>query len=494
MGVLEKLYRFPPRYGPEWGSGGIFGLRYHRGTLYFTLAFEAEAHFVREDGERVYRFEYIGGKGPRSGGDTYNAVDVVDDTIYFGGWVHAPAKYGGRVNRGGKILFYDKYSHVHSYDIREDRVELLWSDTIRHESRWAGEVSEIIYDPINDRLVVGRADGHENLGIYSIDRRTGEYEILSSDPGLKGSIYLDYACFDIQRTWRRGVEGIQCLDLVTGKWTKYLIDDFSRIAVDGFSVGWPLSGCATSAFGRYFHFVKGGVIVGNPISPEEEEPRFIRLFDFVVSGYAPTRTVALPVGGGVLVAFNSYTHGLIHPRDEIEREMTKAFNTIVGPTILLYITPPMARIVGAFGARITSIETVGSKILLGFSTVANLGADDATPIDVGSRGITAISQDILLRRPPPVMFSIPGERVAEGVWGGIPLWGYREKLLEIKASRDNILDIYEYDFSLPPLSAERTEYRLKTGKNLIDLSGFHGIVSFKFHEEDLDAKIRVVLE
>ncbi|RLE91469.1 MAG: DUF2139 domain-containing protein, partial [Thermoprotei archaeon] len=74
-------------------------MRFHRGVLYFTLAFEAEAHFKTREYERIYRFEQVGYQ-PTSGGDTYNAVDVVDEYIYFGGWVHAPARYAGRRGRG----------------------------------------------------------------------------------------------------------------------------------------------------------------------------------------------------------------------------------------------------------------------------------------------------------------------------------------------------------------------------------------------------------
>ena len=495
MSVYEKLYRFPPRYGPEWGSGGIFGLRYHKGVLYFTLAFEAEAHFIRDDREKVYRFEHIGkGPGPRSGGDTYSAVEVVDDKIYFGGWVHAPAIYGGRKDHGGIILFYNKFSHVHVYDILEDEVQLLWKDTIEHEEKWAGEVSEIVYNPVDDRLIIARADGHEHLGIYALDRKSGKEEKLSEDPGLKGSTYLDYVCFDIMRDWSKGVEGIQCMDMVTGKWTKRLIDDYAKISVDGHGTEQPLSGCASSAYARFFMFVKGGVLVGNPVDPSVEPLRFIRLFDFVKSGYSPTRTVALPLGGGILTAFNSFTHGIVHARNPWEKELLKTLNTTVGPTVLVYITPPMARIVGALGARVTSIEKVGDKVLLGTTDTANLMALDASPIDVGHRDILVVSTSALLYSPPPpVSFVIPGSMIGSSAWGGIPLWGYDNPVLIISSTKENTLKVYEYDLLLPACQAEEEQYRIKKGKNAIELEGYHRIVSFKLEKEDPQAKIYIHL-
>ncbi len=488
--MIEKLYRFPPRYGPEWGSGGIFGLRYHRGVLYFTVAFEAEAHFISDETHRVYRFEKAGYL-PTSGGDTYNAVDAVDEYIYFGGWVHAPARYAGRRGRGGIILFYDKFSHVHSYNVAEDKVELLWKEGIGHESRWAGEVSDIIYDPINDRLLLARGDGHENLGIYSLDRRGGKAVLLSDKTSLKGSLLSDYACFDHTASWREGVRAIQCLDLVEDRLETFQID-YAKNSIDYNIAFFTQSGCAISAYGKYIHFVRGGVLIGNPIAGEDMT--FYRLFDFGLSGYGPLRTVALPVGGGILTAFNAYTHGILYPRTEEEKMFAEATNRIVGPTVLLYITPPQAKIVATLGARVTSIEKVGDKLLLGTSTTANYGALDAGPVDAGWKDVLAVDTDILFRDPSPATFVISGSQVLDMAWGGIPLYGYRNPKLVISASRDNTLTVYTYDISIPPLQAEEDKLKIARGRNVIDLSSFKGIVSFKLEVEDEGMRAKIVLE
>lgn len=488
--MIERLYRFPPRYGPEWGSGGIFGLRYHNSVLYFTVAFEAEAHFVSTSWHRIYRFEEAGHL-PTSGGDTYNAVDTVDEYIYFGGWVHAPARYAGRRGRGGVILFYDKFSHVHSYDTAEDRVVLLWKEGIGHESRWAGEVSDIVYDPVNDRLLLARGDGHERLGIYSLSRRGGKAEAISHNSALKGSLLSDYACFDHTSSWREGVKAIQCLDLVEGRLEVFQID-YVKNSIDYNPPLFPQSGCAVSAYGKYMHFVRGGVLMGNPIAGEEMT--FYRLFDFGLSGYGPLRTLALPVGGGILTAFNAYTHGMLYPRTDEEKMFAEATGRIVGPTVLLYVTPPQARIVATLGARVTSMEKVGDKILLGTSTTANYGALDAGPVDAGWKDILAVDTDILFREPPPATFLVAGRQVLDMAWGGIPLYGYKKPKLLVNASKDNALTVYTYDISIPPIQAERDRLRIARGRNTVDLSAFKGVVSFKFEKGDEKMLVRLILE
>jgi len=490
MGVV-MAYIYPPRYGPEWGSGGVFGLTYYKGVLYYTLAMEAEAHFIHDEGvEQVYRFQHLG-PGPASGGDTYNAVDYVDDEVFFGGWVHNPAVYKGRRDYTGEIDFRNKYSHVHSYSISEQSVKLLWSESIHDEYRWAGEISQIIYDPVNDRLLLGRSDGHENLGVYTLPRRGGSVERISEIPALKGSLFLDYACFDMQPNWKRGVDGVQCVDLVENKLVKYTVESWSKISVDGGGVEPRGSGYAISAYTRYYHFFRGGLLVGNPVEPWIEEPRFVRLFDFGRNPYAPSRSNALPVAGGILAPFNAYTHGYLHG----DQSYLKYANTIVGPSVLVYITPPEARIVAALGARITSIAKKGGDIILGYSTTPNLGGKDAGPLDAGFRGLTIISEDKLLNTPPPpVVFRVYGWMVEDNYFGGIPVTGYKEPQIEIQASKPNKIVINHYDIGLPPEPIDKTTINLEEGRNIIDLAGYWGIVSFKLENSEPNAKIHIVLK
>jgi hypothetical protein len=492
--LLEYFYS--PRYGPEWGSGGIFGLKYHRGVLYYTLAFEAIASFIHINEERVrrYRFEQVGPL-PTSGGDTYNAVEAVDDTIYFGGWVHAPVIYRGREAKSmATISFVNKYSHVHAYSIAEDSITLLWKESLHNETDWVGEVSEIVYDGVSDRLILARGDGMINLGLYQIDRKGGSYKQLSPKPALKGAQLYDHACFDILESWVQGASGIQCLDLVEGRIRYTYFGSTARRSIDGSDALWPLTGVAASAYGRFFLFVRGGVFVGNPIDESVEEVKFIRLLDFVKSGYNARRTMAKPVGGGVLVAFNAFTENIVRPANEFEKMLFAATNTIVAPSLLIYITPPTARIVGAFGARVTSIEVMGSEILLACNTMANSGRYDAQPIDAGYRTIMSVPTSILNSQPPPVRISVTGLQVEDKVFGGIPLAGYREARLVIRSSKSNTLNVFEYDFSLPPQQAQRDVEKISMGKNVVDLRRYgNAIVSFRLGEPDPGAVIHIDL-
>ncbi|ASJ13349.1 DUF2139 domain-containing protein [Thermococcus thioreducens] len=484
--MLLRDYRFPPRYGPEWGSGGIFGLKYHNGTLYFTLAFEAEAHFidVKSGEEKTYDFTLLGG-APTSGGDTYNAVETVDEFIYFGGWVHAPAVY--REDR--RILFHNKYSHVHVYDTEEGTVKLLWKDSIHHETDWAGEVSDILYDPYNDRLLLAREDGHANLGVYALDRRTGKAEPLIHEPSLKGTIVHDAAFFGVGSNFTAGLREIRALDLITGKWEAFKPGD----SVDGRPYIRPEYGPLASAYNRAFAFVRGGIIAGNPLMGEDF--RFFRLFEFYTF-YAPFRVNAINVGGGILTAYNAHHDVLYRPDGSLTWATT---NTITGPSVLLYIAPPMVKIVGAFGARITGIEKVDGKLLIATNTTPNTGSTEATPFDTGSRDVVVLDEKIIQERPPAVSFSLPlalpgmARKLGGGTFGGIPLDGYREPRMVLYLSNDNRLTVYEYDLSLPAGEAVAETFDVKAGKNILELDSFSGIVSFELEKEDMKGKARIEL-
>ncbi len=454
-------YKFTPGYGPEWGSGGIFGLKYHRGILYFTLAFEAEAHFVDVGSglEETYGFGLVG-PTPTSGGDTYNAVAAVDDSIYFGGWVHAPAVYLPLERR---ISFVNKYSHVHVYDTEEDEVRLLWKESIHHEMMWAGEVSDILYDPYNDRLLLAREDGHEHLGVYSLARNGGRVEALIREPAPKGTMVHDMAFFGIGKNFVNGLEKFAALDLITGKWSYFDMGG----SVDGMPVRFPQLGSMSSVCNRVIAFARGGMFIGNPSF--DENFRFVRLFDFP-SSYAPMRVNALNLGGGVLTAFNS-----IHD---------KVIDDTVGPSVLVYVAPPMVKVVGAFGVRVTSLENFGGRLLVAAGNTPNAGATDATPFDTGIRDISIISVEGVQRAPPSLRFSFSlgsFEGMGSPIFGGIPLHGYRRPRIILLLSSDNRLTVHEYDTNVY-IGKETIE--LEAGRNVVDLSSFTGMVSFDMAKPD----------
>jgi len=474
MRMFLRNWSFPGRYAPEWGSGGIFGLKYHNGVLYFNLAFEARAHFVdvKTGDEETYDFGLLG-PAPRSGGDTYNAVETVDEFIYFGGWVHAPAKYVG-----GRVSFVNKYSHVHSYDTENGEVRLLWKDSIHHETDWAGEVSDVIYDPYNDRLLLAREDGHANLGVYSLDRDTERAERLVERPAPKGTLVHDAAVFGLGSNFSWGVEEFAVLDLVDGGW------DFVKPggSVDSKPIERPELGCMASAYNRVFAFVRGGLYVGSPFL--HEEFTFYRLFDFPTF-YAPFRVNALNIGGGILTAYNAY-----HDVSFEDSRWGRFTHLVAGPSVLVYVTPPMVRVVGAFGARVTSLEKVGGKVLVATNSAPNTGATEATPFDTGTRDLVVLDEKVLREKPPAVSFSMP---LPGRPFGGIPLDGYREPRLVLHLSHDNRLTVHEYDLGLPPGNSTAETFDLSAGRNVVELDSFGGIVSFELQRRDEKGKVRIEL-
>jgi len=473
LDILDHLREHPPRKGPEWGSGGIFGLKYHRGILYYTLSFEAEAYFIDREGLRKkYEFELVGPK-PTSGGDTYNAVEAVDEKIYFGGWVHAPAIYRGKNELGATIDFSNKYSHLHYYDIEDDEIGLLWKESMHDPERWVGEVSEIIYNPYMDELLIARADGYTNLGVYSIDRGGGEFKKLADKPALKGSIVLDHACFAIHQ-YPSGLRGIECIDLIDHK-INTVEYNYKEISVDGEDVVNPQVGSVASAYGKIFIFARGGFVVGDII---DNEYYFIRLFDIPNSMFSPLRVNTKVFGGGLLTSYNAYVHSVIHAREDRDKIIKRSLNTIVSPSLLVYFTPPTIKVVGTLGARVTSIEVVKDKIVVGCNTMANTGRYDSAPFDQGVRTFTILSQDIIYNQQPITM-GIPGYIIENKVFGGIPLTGYREPRLIVYSNKENEILVNEYIASIPPQLITTDKHTLTPGRNIVDLTSYSGIVSFK---------------
>lgn len=475
MTILDYLFTHPPRYGPEWGSGGIFGLKYHHGVLYYTLAMEAQAYFFDSSGlRRVYEFEKVGPK-PVSGGDTYNAVEAVDERIYFGGWVHAPAVYRGRLAEGAAIDFRNKYSHVHFYDIENDEVGLLWKEGLQDSEKWSCEVSEIIYNAYRDELLIARSDGHENHGVFSIDPRSGAAKRILEGFALKGAHHLEYACFVLNQH-PRDVEGFACVDMVEDK---HFVKRNKPAPVDGWPVSRMWAGPVASAYGWLFAFTRGGLIVGDFFNAEEKEYHFIRLFDLPGSQLGPTRTNAISLGGGILVAYNSYTYGVIKTVTAEEKEWKRFLGPLLSPSLLLYVAPPDVRVVAALGARVTSIESVGGKILLGTNTMSNTQRHDASPFDQGIRSFMVLDHGMLTGSTTAFTIVVPGYVVGEKAFGGIPLAQFKEPKLIFYSDRDNVLQLKEYFLTLPPTFGSEEKIRVKPGKNTIDLTGYSGIVSLR---------------
>lgn len=196
----------------------------------------------------------------------------------------------------------------------------------------------------------------------------------------------------------------------------------------------------------------------------------------------------------MLVAFNAFAENIVRPVNEFERLLSMETNTIVAPSLLVYITPPTVRIVSALGARVTGIEVIGDELLLACNTMANSGRYDAQPIDAGYRTLLPIPTSVLESRPPPVRITVSGAQVEDKVFGGVPLAGYREPRLVVKSTKSNTLSVFEYDLSLPLQQAWRETEKVGIGRNVVELRGFgNAVVSFKLEEPDPKALIHIDL-
>ena len=490
--IVSKLASHMPKtISPEWGCGGIFGLTYTGEALYYTVAFDARAYFYHADcSTKQYGYELMGAP-PRSGGDTYNAATWVDDKIYFGGWIHAPAHYKPGSRGIGEVLFTNKYSHVHEYDIAEKKTRLLWSEKGSDPKLWVGEVTDLLYNPLRDSLLAARGDGHVNLGVYEIDRRKGSSQLVTETRVLRGTIYADHACFTLHHGWG-GTPGITCLDLEKYRETKVLVSDTSKRSADNGPMPLYRSGDVTGIDTWIISLVRGGIITFDPLGPEE--PWFTRLLDFHHSPYGPLRSNALIIGGGLLVAFNASTHSTITGTDELPLEQQRASRKPPTQTLLVYLSLPVARIIGALGVRVTSMSLAGPYILVATSSCPNLERYDATRIDPSVKTIQVLRHDAIYSDPPPLLFDFPGWYVGNYYWGGIPLAGYREAVLEIVTEKSTVLESYTYTLSTGPGGADKDKHEINPGRNQIDLSSHRGpIVSFKLRDQLPSASIKLVL-
>ncbi|MCE4603205.1 MAG: DUF2139 domain-containing protein [Desulfurococcales archaeon] len=479
--ILEVLgtVSFPQGYGPEWGSGGVYGLKYHKGVLYFTLAFEARAYFIRgkSRGVTVYDYTLLGKEA--SGGDTYNASTAVDDVIFFGGWAHAPPTIR-RNGRRRELDFTNKYSHIHAYNIKEDKVTLLWKESIHHPRHWAGEVSEIIYDPLKDVLYAARGDGHDMLGVYEVDMQ-GRAVQVSPNPVLKGAVHLDHACFTLHGPgeWKP-FRGYTCIEMGTGKTLTLTVDPDRVPSPDGEGVEKPRVGSTVSAYTKLYTMARGGVFVGDPTSGDD--PVFYRILDFYPSHYGPLRVNTITPLAAPLTVWNNMSHATVVGTDEVSGEMQVESRRVLAPSLLVSLEGPQPRIVAPLGVRATSLESLGDSIIIGYSTSPNLERYDSTRLDAGIRGLAALSLDMvataggaeIVIRPPP-------STAREGrVFGGIPLAGYKRPRAYFKTVNGAKVRVYTYNIGDPPGGAEVDDYTLSQGSNWIDLSAHGwGIVSFK---------------
>lgn len=481
--ILSSLEEVRPGPGPEWGGGGIYSMKYHRGALYYTQAFEARARLVRGDcSSSEYDFSLVG-PPPRSGGDTYNAVDAVDGKIYFGGWVHSPAILERGPGRRAEVRFENKYSHVHEMDVSDGSVKLLWKEGARHPKLWACEVTDVLYNPMRDSLIAARGDGHINCGVLEVERSGRGASMVSDDRVLRGEIFMDMACLSKHTGWG-GDPGLVCLDLETYDKVYSSGVPTPERAADSGGLAHYRDGDVFQLHTKVYVSHKGGISVFDPEGGEE--PIYYRILDFGDNPYGPMRSNALYLGGGALVAFNTPTASTVRTTDELPTNLQISSRRSPAPTILVYVSPSEARVAGLTGGRVTSMESVGGEVLIAWATQPNLERYDATALDTSVRGVSVAPHSHLLSsRPPPIEVEVDQRWVGENVFGGLPLHGYREAYVRGEGAR---LELRFYRLGWGP--GEYEEERLELGKGYEDLSHLTGgIVSARLESSPKSGRL-----
>jgi len=463
LGLAERLLEvlgggvFPGGAAVPGLPSGVYGLAAAGGVLYFTLVPEAAAFFVDVEGvRRVYRYELVGVAEPRAGGDSYNASTVVDDTVFFGGWVYAPLLY--RHAGGSRAVDHRRrFSHLHAYVASEDRVVLLWQESLGDSSRWAGSVSSLVYDPLGDRLLVARGEGHDRLGVYEAQARPVPQQLRPLVPirSLHGAAWDEEACFTIHRG-ASNTGGWVCVELGTRRPRYRVVEapgDYAAVSSDGHGAWGAVSGWAAAAGGVLYSGLRGGLL-----SLRGEETWFHRLLD--LPGSCLEATAAAEAAGGVAAAWGPGAR----PQCRCP-----------GPGMLLGIRGDNARVLAVLGGRPTSLLWLGGELLVAAAPAAAPGG--AAP---GPRGLAALGVAELASGSPPPRVSLCASPQPGRVWGGVPLEGYREpRLLLWGCSEGARVTVYTYRLSTPPGGAEVDRYTLAAGERVLELRGHGGgIVSF----------------
>ncbi len=477
LGLADRLLEvlgggvFPGGFAAPGLPSGVYGLAVAGSVLYFTLVPEAAAFFADAGGvRRVYRYELVGVAEPRAGGDSYNASVAVDDTVFFGGWVYAPLLY--RHAGGSRTIDHRRrFSHLHAYVASEDRVVLVWQESLGDSSRWAGTVSSIVYDPLGDRLLVARGEGHDRLGVYEAQARPVPQQLRPVVPirSLHGAAWDGEACFTIHRG-ASNTGGWVCVELGSRRPRYRVVEapgDYAAVSSDGHGAWGAVSGWAAAAGGVLYAGLRGGLL-----SLRGEEAWFHRLLD--LPGSCLEATAATGAAGGVAAAWGPgrRSGGCRCP----------------APGLLVGLAGDNARVLAVLGGRPTSLLWLGGDLVAATAPLPGpvgsaLGARGLVPLSLGS---------LASGSPPPV--SLCAEPPPGRVWGGVPLEGYREPRLVLWGCGEGArVTVYTYRLSTPPGGAEVDRYSLAAGERVLGLGGHvGGIVSF--HVEGCrPSRVEVVL-
>ncbi len=300
---------------------GAYGLAPLPGALLLTLYCDA-ALLAFEESSRcscrveVYRFESLGGAW--RGGGASNAVAVVDDQAYTGGYLEQPvATTSGVESR--RLLYVYRY-------VAHGGFAPLWSQ----ES--PGDVLSLVYNPPRDTLLAVLGEGHPRPGVYEVSR-TGA-RLVAPISVAAGAMVEDGVCFAHEPTGGR-VPSLTCLDPLDYRGHTRGGQQLET-SVDGHMVDTPKPYVVAPAPGRGGVMVAARGMIAVYTGDGVEAYRFMDL-----PGYRPARNTAPAPEGAPL---------LLYTRPG-------------GPSIVVEARRPTPRIRAVIPGEATSLAYMGGSLV-----------------------------------------------------------------------------------------------------------------------------------
>jgi len=437
---------------------------------------------VRVNGEVIYNYELVGLK-PVVGGDTYGTAAWLEDKLFFGGWVIAPVIYNRETNI---ISRREKYAHIHSFDPKTYKIDLVMKDSIHDDERWAGEVSDLVADDMNNLLWVCRGDGHEHLGLYIFNGKS--VRLFNDYPALKGTIYTDCLITVAQNTKYEHVQNyILLVNLRNFSTKKISFSNFpTRLTSDIDNENIMQSSWCGSIFvvaNRVYFGTENSLIIGDPTGVYRLSPENVAYMLFVNSNVQYVlgwRCKPCYIGSGALVPLNPFDNNTLTLRP-------------TNPAVLLLLKENMAKIV-LTAPFISAVDCDGTYVYVAVSD-APYETWIYNPYRISRPRIIKLPIEKVLNGSSPIHICLwsgnydpagykkwdwgPQVNGVRGWIGGIPLMGYRNAEAVFILKKTNVLYVSEYDFNY---HYGVTKYHLSEGRNAVDLSSFKGFVALKFED------------
>ncbi|MBS7654842.1 DUF2139 domain-containing protein [Candidatus Bathyarchaeota archaeon] len=422
-------------------------------------------------GKLTYRYEKCGSE-PRVGGDTHGAMEISRDRVFFGGWGEAPTYRNPDGQQFEAADRRGKFSHIHA--VNEDgSIELLWMKRWDENIKphfWYAEVTDLLYDPRKDVLWAARGDVNwgGDQGLYMLDLDTNKMEMIFFGNTYKMVMLHDHI---LMNSWHSNA--LFSYNPQTNQ--REIINSIPSFDGSTWEIPTTFSGAAFRV-GGLAYLVQGPAIIAVNDWRVGSERKILALPFFACyklekqwtrPGARAQRSVSL--NSSVLLPVNS---GEAHADDSLSTPVLLRFDSPV-PQILTHVF-------------YMSGMTFDGKHLYLYASCVN--HEPILTWRTNRGAIFMLEPNAVLGRPlTGVRIGILDGtyRVTMGLngWvGGIPIRGFINKRLRIRVPKEGSMHLAHYIIG----SANYSEFEnvnLKSGWNIIDLSNYDNLVSFRFDRD-----------